>query len=109
VPASITIIDSHNIQNLTDEEILKWAIRCEVSGKPFRIVKLELDFYRRNKLPLPSKHPDIRHAERMSMRPPRDLFLRNCDKCKQETLSVYSDTSWYKVYCEACYNKEIYG
>jgi hypothetical protein len=23
VPASITIIDSHNIQNLTDEEILK--------------------------------------------------------------------------------------
>jgi hypothetical protein len=31
VPDSITIIDSKQMQNLTDEEILKGAIKCEVS------------------------------------------------------------------------------
>jgi hypothetical protein len=96
------------MQNLTDEEILKGAIKCEVSWKPFRIVKPELEFYRRNKLPLPSKHPDIRHAERMAMRPVRDLFLRTCNKCWAETLSVYPSDSWFRIYCQKCYDKEVY-
>ena len=96
-----------NIQDATDE-IFKQAIECEVSKKPFRISKLELDFYRRHHLPLPRKHPDIRHLEKMHMRPERQLYLRHCDNCWIDMLSVYKEESWYKVYCEQCYNKEVY-
>ncbi len=46
------------------DDILNWAIECEVSGKPYRIVKPELDFYRKHHLPIPRKHPDERYKER---------------------------------------------
>ncbi len=52
-----------NISQIPDD-IMNWAIECEVSGKPFRITKQELDFYRKHNLPIPKKHPDIRYQER---------------------------------------------
>ena len=50
------------------DDILNWAIECEVTRKPFRIIKQELDFYRRHRLPIPRKHPDIRRRERFERR-----------------------------------------
>ncbi len=50
------------------EKILNYAIKCEVSGKLFRLVKQEIEFYIKHKLPLPRKHPDIRHQERLALR-----------------------------------------
>ena len=96
--------DIHDV----DDEILKKAVVCEVSGKPFRIVKPELEFYRKHNLPLPRKHPDVRHLERMSKRAPRQLYLRECDNCGKQVVSVYPADSEFKVYCEECYNKETY-
>jgi hypothetical protein len=52
-----------NIEEIPDD-ILNWAIHCEVSHKPFRIVKPELEFYRKHKLPIPRKHPDERYKDR---------------------------------------------
>ncbi len=46
------------------DDILNWAIECEVSGKPFRIIRQELEFYRRHNLPIPRKHPDERYRDR---------------------------------------------
>ncbi len=69
-----------HIEDIPDD-ILNWAIVCEVSGKPFRIVKAELDFYRKHKLPIPRRHPDQRHLDRMALRNPRKLFNRKCDTC----------------------------
>jgi hypothetical protein len=54
----------HEVQ----DDILKIAITCEVSAKPFRITTQELAFYRKHNIPLPRKHPDIRHTERMKLR-----------------------------------------
>jgi hypothetical protein len=96
-----------DIKNISDD-ILQKAIMCEVSWRPFRIIKQELEFYRKHNLPLPHKHPDIRHQERLAQRPPKELHLRTCDKCWIEMLSVYPQDSNFKVYCESCYNKEIY-
>ncbi len=78
------------------EKLLNYAVVCEVSGRPFRIIKQEIDFYIKHDLPLPRKHPDIRHQERMDKRPWRILYLRNCDKCGKEMLSVY-DTNTQQV------------
>lgn len=96
-----------NIQDATDT-ILQQAILCEVTWKPFRIIKPELDFYRKHNLPLPHKHPDQRHLERMQLRNPRKLFDRKCDKCWTNIQTTYSPERPEIVYCEACYAKEIY-
>ena len=90
------------------DDIIDRVIICEVSGRPFRIVKQELEFYRRHHLPIPHKHQEIRQQERLLQRPGRDLYLRKCSSCGDEIISVYPQDSTFKIYCEACYNKEIY-
>jgi hypothetical protein len=47
------------------DDILNWAIDCEDTGKPFRIVRQELEFYRKHSLPIPRKHPDQRYREKL--------------------------------------------
>lgn len=90
------------------DEILQWAIRCEVSGRPFKIIKQELDFYRRTKLPLPRRHPDQRYQDRMAQRRPRKLWKRSCMKCQKEIQTAYAPERPEIVCCEKCYLKEVY-
>jgi len=87
---------------------LNWAIECEITKKPFRIIKQELEFYRKYNLPIPRRHPDQRHLDRMSLRNPRHLYTRNCDKCKKEIQTTYSPERPEIVYCQDCYEKEVY-
>ncbi len=93
----------------------KDVIICEVSSKPFRIIPQELAFYNKHNLPLPTKHPDVRHAERIKLRNPRKLRNRTCSKCGTDMQTTYApdlpDVAGRPevVYCEQCYNKEIYG
>jgi hypothetical protein len=69
-----------NIHDVTDD-VTKYAVICEISGRPFRIVQQELDFYRKHGIPLPRQHPDMRHLARLAKVTPFDLSLRTCDKC----------------------------
>lgn len=111
IPAWAKVIDRKTTidEPQDDETILKSIFVCEVSWRPYRIIKQELEFYRKHNLPLPRKHPDIRHEERMKVRPGRTLYLRNCDKCEKEMLSVYDAKYEWKVYCESCYQQEVYS
>jgi len=95
-----------NIQEIPND-VLNWAIECEVSHRPFKITPQELNFYRQRKLCLPHKHPDLRYQERMAMRPERKLYIRQCDQCQKEVQSVYPETVEWKVYCEQCYLSEV--
>jgi hypothetical protein len=96
------------IESIPDD-ILNWAIECEVSKKPFRIIKQELEFYRKHSIPIPRRHPDVRHMDRMKMRNPRKLFERKCDKCGKDMVTTYAPERLERVYCETCYDKEIIG
>jgi hypothetical protein len=95
------------IENVPDD-ILNWAIQCEMTNRPFKIIKQELDFYRRMKLPVPRLHPDERHRKRMALRNPRKLWERNCAKCGTEIQTTYAPERPEIVYCEKCYLKEVY-
>lgn len=90
------------------DDILNWAIKCEVTGRPFKIIKQELAFYRKMKLPIPHFHPDERHRRRMALRNPRKLWKRMCGKCQKEIDTTYSPERQEKVHCEECYLKEVY-
>ncbi|MDO8649595.1 MAG: hypothetical protein Q7R81_07520 [Candidatus Peregrinibacteria bacterium] len=96
-----------NIRDVPDD-ILNWAIRCEASGRPFRLIKQELDFYRTQGLPPPRLHPDERHNRRVALRNPRKLWKRQCDNCKKDIETTYAPERPEIVYCEECYLKEVY-
>jgi hypothetical protein len=59
---------------LVPDDILNWAIECEITGKPFRIIVQELAFYRKHCLPIPKRHPDQRHLDRMALRDSRKFI-----------------------------------
>jgi len=91
------------------DDIIDKVILCEVTGKPYRITKGELEFYRKHTIPFPRKHPDQRYLERFQKRNPRHLRDRNCAKCSAPIKTSYAPERPEIVYCEQCYNKEIYG
>jgi len=90
------------------DDILNWAIKCEATKRPFRIIKPELAFYRKMKLPIPHFHPDERQKRRIALRNPRKLWDRQCAKCGSGIQTTYSPERPEIVYCEECYLKEVY-
>ena len=110
IPNVVKVYKKSDIEALIglDDDILNYTIECEVTWRPFRIIKKELDFYRKYKLCLPTKHPDIRHQERLSQKNPRKLRDKKCDKCWVDIKTTYSPDRSEVIYCEWCYNQEIY-
>ncbi|MCD6221224.1 hypothetical protein J7K25_03600 [bacterium] len=90
-----------------DEDILDKILKCEITGKAYKIIPMELDFYRKMGLPIPRRCPLQRHKDRLAFLPPRKLYKRKCDKCGKEILTIYSPDRPEIVYCETCYLKEV--
>lgn len=67
IPEDMEKLEASELPNIDDVDynILKKAIICEKSKRPFRIVKKELDFYKKYSLPLPRLHYEERHKERI--------------------------------------------
>jgi len=95
------------IEDIPDD-VLNWAIRCETTQRPYRIVKKELEFHRAMRLPLPHHHLEERHRMRLLRRHQRKLWQRNCMKCGKEMQTTYAPERPEIVYCENCYLKEVY-
>ncbi len=89
------------------DDILNGTIRCEETGKPFRIVPTELAFYRDMKLPLPTRHPQVRMEERMHMAPTGKKYTSTCAKCGKTIDSLFDPKEKYLLYCERCYQLEV--
>jgi CxxC-x17-CxxC domain-containing protein len=90
------------------DDIVNWAITCEKSNRPFRIVRKELQFYRMMRLPLPRVHPDLRMLHRWQSCNPFRLWTRSCTKCGREMQTSFAPDRTEIVYCENCYLKEVY-
>ncbi len=70
IPAWSHVLQWNEIATLElSDDVLKNIFICETSWRPFRIVKAEIDFYKKYNIWLPTKHPDVRHRERMNRRP----------------------------------------
>ncbi len=87
--------------------LIGWILQCEVTGKPFKIIKQELVFYIENSIPLPTSHPDQRHKERNNLRNGQTLHERKCDNCETHIQTTYEQTA-RNVVCEACYLKLVH-
>ncbi|KKW48315.1 MAG: hypothetical protein UY99_C0005G0024 [Parcubacteria group bacterium GW2011_GWA1_59_11] len=107
------------------DDILNQTLKCEVSGRPYRIIPMELQFYRRLQLPLPRRAPEQRQRDRIRKLLPKVLHRRQCDcegsggkyanqtehfhgeeKCPNTFETPYASDRPETVYCEQCYQAE---
>ncbi len=92
----------------TSDEITKQILRCKKTGKLYKVIPQELNFYRKMGVPVPLVCPEQRLLDRAARRNPRVLWNRACSACGQNTLSSYAPNRPEIVYCEACYLKTVY-
>ena len=112
----------NDIKDVTDA-ILGKVIECEHSSKnehpancgascteAFKIIPSELQFYQRMNLPLPHLCPNCRHYQRLKQRNPLKLWHRKCMKigCVNEFETSYAPERKEIIYCERCYQQEVY-
>jgi hypothetical protein len=110
-----TIISSQLPETIGEvgDSILNEVIECAEKDQPysvgaFRITENELSFYRRMDLPIPRVCFDVRHTRRLRKRAPLRILKRFCSKCKTEVETVYDENYAPIIYCEKCYQQEVY-
>ncbi len=100
-----------SILDLSDDfDVGKEVFVCIECNKNYRIIGDELGFYRRMNIPIPRNCPECRHIKRLRNRGPNKLFHRGCMKegCKNEFETSYAPDRPEIIYCERCYNQEVY-
>lgn len=107
------------------DSILNEVIGCEHKGEckencmaAFKILPEDLKFYRRIGMPLPRLCPNCRHYRRLRLRNLLKLWHRSCmcdkkhthheGRCEAEFETSYAPDRPEIVYCEKCYQQEVY-
>ncbi len=118
-----------SIEDVSDD-ILKEVFECQNCKKPYRILENELIFLRKEKLPAPQVCSECRHERRISDRLKLKLYERVCmctgvqdetgvykntikhihgnEPCVEVFKTGYSPDRPEIVYCEKCYQQEVY-
>jgi hypothetical protein len=112
--------------NDVDESIIGKVIACEHNQscneqctEAFKIRAEDLQFYKKMNLALPRLCPNCRHFQRLKKRNPLKLWHRTCmcdqtnhnhgeGKCQVEFETSYAPDRPEIVYCEKCYQQEVY-
>ncbi len=113
--------------NEVGDEIINQVLKCEQSGKAYRITEQELDFYRKMNIPIPHIAPMERIKNRINKLLPFKLFDRTC-QCMGKNDGIYNNTGTHfheenpcgkviqtpynpdspeLIYCEDCYKQEM--
>lgn len=95
-----------SIEGVSDD-ILNRVILCEKTGRGFKIIKQELDLYRKLDVPLPHLHPDERFKVRFAPFRNTALYDRNCMKCGGSIKTTYAPERPEKIYCKSCWEKYL--
>lgn len=107
-----TTIDAINLPDaITDvaDDILKEIIKCKKCARAYRIIPIELQFYKRIGLPIPHLCHNCRFTERFKLINPPKLWHRSCMKegCNNEFETSYAPERPEIIYCESCYQQEV--
>jgi hypothetical protein len=112
-PTTIKSSDLPNTIAEVNDSITNEVIECGEKDNvnsvgAYRITKNELAFYRRMDIPLPRVCFDVRHMRRFEKRPMLKIHDRNCSKCDIVVSTVYTEDYAPIIYCEKCYQQEVY-
>jgi hypothetical protein len=121
----------------TGDDITLKTIECGHGGncvhqctKAYKITESELNFYKKMSVPIPRLCYNCRYCERIAKRNPPKLWSRKCQcagptssneiyintrthehkdsVCPNEFETTYSPDRQEIIYCEACYQQEVY-
>lgn len=110
----------------TDENILDEVLECVDCLRNYKITKNEFIFYKKWNVPIPRKCFYCRLGDRFEKRNPSKLWHRKCmcgsagspqvtrshhhgaGKCEVEFETSYAPDRPEIVYCEKCYQQEVY-
>lgn len=112
IPENAVTINAQDIivdPKQCNDDIVDKVLICKKSGKPYRIIKPELELYRKTNMILPQLHQDIRHQERMSRRLGRRLSLRTCPISGESLITPYDASFSGQVLNKKSYEQKIYG
>lgn len=98
---------AENINDISDD-ICQKTLRCEITGRSFKILPAELTFYRKMGLPIPRRHPDQRHYDRLEKHNAYKLHPHQCSNCGTKVESALTPNFPGKIYCEKCYLQAVY-
>ena len=84
------------------------TLKCDTSGKHYKLIEVEIELYKKLGVPAPHRSPEQRHLDRMALRSPRMLWPSKCSKCGSDIHTSYPPGREEKVYCEKCYQAEVY-
>jgi hypothetical protein len=112
-----------------EDSILNEVLGCVECSRNYRIVRSELEFYRRMNIPIPRRCFYCRHKARMEFKNPLQVWLRSCGctgkksengtysnetshfhgegKCPNKFETTYAPNRPEAVYCEQCYQAEV--
>ncbi len=135
--SDLTANDLPDSLNEIDSTITQKVISCKHAGdcthqctKAYKITQSEFNFYKRLNIPIPRLCYNCRYCERISTRNPIKLWKRRCQclgntssngiykntrehahkghACENEFETSYSPDRKEIVYCETCYQQEVY-
>ena len=76
---------------------------CKNCSQPFTPHPDDLSFYEKMQVPVPRYCPPCRMQRRLVHRNERMLYLRPCDNCKTDGVSIYPTGTPWPVYCNPCW------
>jgi len=123
-------VDLPDSINDADDGILKEIIECKNCKSPYRILENEFTFYKREKIPLPNLCDECRFKRRIEDRLKIEQYDKQCmcagetdttktykntvehfhgkNICKEEFKTGHDPKRGEIVYCEKCYQQEVY-
>ncbi len=90
------------------DEITSEVLKCVECSRNYKITAQELSFYKKMNIPLPRKCFYCRHQDRIRRRGPYAFWDRKCAKCEKDMRTNYAPDRKERVYCEKCYQQEVY-
>jgi hypothetical protein len=88
-------------------DVTKEILKCEICGKNYQIIPIELQFLRRFALPIPRECPLCRDRARIKKLNTFHIYTRVCGKCGVSIKTSYAPDRPEIVYCESCYQNEV--
>src|SRR6185369_9051266 len=76
---------------------------CQNCKNDFTIEASDFSFFEKMKVPAPTWCPECRLVRRWASANAWSIYWRNCDECKERTMSMYPPEDKTKVYCPKCW------
>src|SRR3989338_146432 len=102
------------------DSILNEVLACIECRRNYKIVQNELNFYKKHSIPIPRKCFYCRNSVRLKLENPFKLWHRTCmcgkenhfhskvKPCREEFETSYAPDRPEIIYCEKCYQQEVY-